>query len=51
VDWWTVDGGAVNCAGPRFAAVGTIGQPDAGAMASATFNVQGGFWNSALTLQ
>jgi len=51
VDWWTVDGGAVNCAGPRFSAAGTIGQPDAGAMASAKFSVQGGFWNSALTLQ
>ena len=51
VDWWTVDGGAVNCAGPRFSTVGTMGQPDASAMASATFSVQGGFWNSALTLQ
>ena len=51
VDWWTVDGGAVNCAGPRFSAVGTIGQPDATAMSGATFSVQGGFWNSAITLQ
>ena len=50
VDWWTVDGGAVNCAGPRFAAVGTIGQPDATAMSGATFSVEGGFWNSDITL-
>ena len=51
MDWWTVDGGAVNCAGPRFSAIGTLGQPDATAMRGVTFSVQGGFWNSALTLQ
>ena len=43
-----MDGGAVNCAGPRFSAVGTIGQPDAGTMAGATRSVQGGFWNNSL---
>ena len=51
VDWWTVDGGAVNCAGPHFSAAGTIGQPDATAIGGATFSVEGGFWNSTTTLQ
>ena len=51
VDWWTVNGGAVNCAGPHFSAAGTIGQPDATAIGGATFSVEGGFWNSTTTLQ
>ena len=51
VDWWTVAGGAVNCADPHFSAVGTTGQSDATAMRGATRSVEGGFWNSTTTLQ
>jgi len=41
----TIDGGgAMFCSGGEFELSGTIGQPDAGTMASATFDVAGGFW-------
>ena len=51
IDWFTIDSGGGTSTNGQYSLTGTIGQPDAGAMASATFSVQGGFWNSALTLQ
>jgi hypothetical protein len=48
VPWFTVDGGGGTSASNdgRFAVSGTIGQPDAGFMASADrrFSLNGGFW-------
>ena len=46
-DWYTIDGGGVVMSGPnQFDMVGTIGQPDAGAMSqpSRGIDLLGGFW-------
>ncbi len=42
--WYTVDGGGGTSSGGGFTLTGTIGQPDAGAMAGGTFTLAGGFW-------
>ena len=43
--WNTVDGGGYTySAGGPYALGGTIGQPDAGAMAGGAFTLAGGFW-------
>ncbi len=42
--WYTIDGGGGTSAGSGFAVAGTIGQPDAGVMAGAGFEIKGGFW-------
>ena len=48
LSWWTADGGGVttpNSAG-GYALVGTIGQPDAGALEGTGYSVDGGFWQA-----
>jgi hypothetical protein len=45
LSWWTVDGGgATFSTGGSYSLGGTIGQPDAGAIAAAVYVLQGGFW-------
>ena len=44
INWYTIDGGGgTSTAGP-YILTGTIGQPDAGAMANENYEVFGGFW-------
>ena len=47
IDWYTIDGGGGTSTGGNFELSGTIGQPDAGAMAGADFELAGGFWPAA----
>ena len=44
IDWHTVDGGGGISEGGGFTVQGTIGQPDAGAMAGGDYLLAGGFW-------
>jgi hypothetical protein len=44
ISWSTIDGGGGQSSGGDFALVGTIGQPDAGEMASGDYKLSGGFW-------
>ncbi|MFM9996197.1 MAG: hypothetical protein ACKVU4_10390 [Phycisphaerales bacterium] len=44
--WNTYDGGGGVSTGGGFTVTGTIGQPDAGGMAGAPYEVRGGFWGS-----
>jgi len=44
--WWTVDAGGGAVSGGGYSLVGSIGQPDAGAMLSGGgYILEGGFWN------
>ena len=45
IGWLTIDGGGGSMSGGQYAVTGTIGQPDAGFMASGQFTVAGGFWS------
>ena len=45
LDWFTIDGGGGSSAGGAYSLSGTIGQPDAGAMAGANFTITGGYWS------
>jgi hypothetical protein len=45
--WHTIDGGGAYSAGGSFELEGTIGQPDAGALAGGSFTLTGGFWTGA----
>ncbi len=48
IDWWTVDGGgAMDSTSANFTLSGTIGQPDAGRVASPFYVLVGGFWGGA----
>jgi hypothetical protein len=51
IDWFTVDGGGGTSTGGVYAVSGTLGQPDAGAMAGGTFALTGGFWSMADAVQ
>lgn len=46
LSWWTVDGGGSTqpATSRSYSLVGTIGQPDAGEMASSQYDLAGGFW-------
>jgi hypothetical protein len=45
LSWYSIDGGGVmRSTGGDFELSGTIGQPDAGAMAGGGFELNGGFW-------
>ena len=44
IDWHTLDGGGGTSTGGVYTVTGTIGQPDAGAMAGGNFSLTGGFW-------
>ena len=46
IDWFTIDGGGGGGgSGGPYSVTGTIGQPDAGAMANSPYAVTGGFWS------
>jgi len=45
IDWFTIDGGGGISTGANFNLQGTIGQPDAGLLTSANFELRGGFWS------
>jgi hypothetical protein len=48
--WWTADGGGGNSAGNGYSLNGTIGQPDAGTIASGGgYTLAGGFWHGGVT--
>ena len=46
LSWWTVDGGGGRSASPvqAYHLEGTVGQPDAGRLASTGYTLSGGFW-------
>ena len=44
LSWWTVDGGGGESTGGSYAMAGTIGQPDASALAGDPYTLAGGFW-------
>ncbi len=47
--WNSIDGGGyMASSGGAYVLMGTIGQPDAGALSSGPYVLQGGFWKSAL---
>ena len=45
VTWWTVDGGGGSSTSGTYALTGTMGQPDAGALAGGAYHLGGGFWD------
>jgi len=49
--WSTVDGGGAMSAGGKFLMTGTVGQPDAGALAGGQFKLEGGFWSGVAVVQ
>jgi hypothetical protein len=48
LSWYTIDGGGGTSSGGGFTLSGTIGQPDAGSMSNAQFEIAGGFWTGAV---
>jgi len=51
VDWSTIDGGGGTSTGGTYQVMGTIGQPDAGAMSGGSYTLQGGFWGVIAAVQ
>ena len=51
LSWWTADGGGGRSvtAGQAYNLEGTIGQPDASSLTSASYILMGGFWSSRST--
>jgi hypothetical protein len=49
--WWTVDGGGGRSVttGQVYNLEGTLGQPDAGSLTSASYTLTGGFWSGHST--
>ena len=43
INWWSVDGGGDSSQGGGYTLIGTIGQPDAGAMSGGNYTLYGGF--------
>jgi hypothetical protein len=46
LDWYTIDSGGDRSASGAYALQGTIGQPDAGALAGGRYTLLGGFWGA-----
>jgi hypothetical protein len=45
LSWWTVDGGGSAVSGGAYALMGTVGQPEPGAvLTGGTFTLYSGFW-------
>ena len=44
VSWHTIDGGGGVSSGGTYTLMGTIGQPEAGAMSGGRYEMVGGFW-------
>jgi len=51
IDWHTIDGGGGTSTGGVYSISGTIGQPDAGRLAGASYALEGGFWGFVGALQ
>lgn len=47
ISWFSVDGGGGGSAGGVYALVGSVGQPDAGALSGGGYSLVGGFWAGA----
>jgi len=47
LSWWTADGGGGRGQGGSYTLSGTVGQPDAGALAGDSYTLEGGFWGGA----
>jgi len=46
LSWWTVDGGGGSSSGNGYTLNGTLGQPEAGTLASGgEYTLAGGFWH------
>ncbi len=51
LSWWTVDGGGhTDSTGGGYELGGTIGQPDAGALAGGSYILGGGFWRGGVMI-
>ena len=49
LSWWTVDGGGGTSSGNGYSLTGTLGQPDAGTVASGGgYTLAGGFWHGGV---
>lgn len=49
LSWWTVDGGGGTSTGNGYTLNGTLGQPDAGTVASGGgYTLAGGFWHGGV---
>ncbi|HSM57975.1 MAG TPA: hypothetical protein VK879_17605 [Candidatus Sulfomarinibacteraceae bacterium] len=48
LSWFTIDGGGGSSSSSSYTVSGTIGQADAGALASGSYKLEGGFWNSGV---
>ena len=44
IPWHTIDGGGGTSSGGQYTVMGTIAQPDAGAMSGGDYELLGGFW-------
>jgi len=51
IDWFTIDGGGGASTGGVYSVSGTVGQTDAGVMASQQFSIIGGFWSAVHLIQ
>jgi len=51
IDWYSIDGGGGTSTGGVYSISGTIGQPDAGRLAGASYALEGGFWGFVGALQ
>jgi hypothetical protein len=51
LSWWTVDGGGGTSNGNGYTLNGSLGQPDAGTLASGgEYTLTGGFWHGGVTV-
>jgi hypothetical protein len=51
LSWWTVDAGGGTSSGNSYTLSGTIGQPDAGTIASGgEYTLAGGFWHGGVVI-
>ena len=51
LSWWTVDNGGGSSSGNGYTLSGTIGQPDAGTIASGgEYTLAGGFWHGGVVV-
>jgi hypothetical protein len=46
LSWWSVDGGAGTLSAGKYRLPGIASQPDANMLASGSYMLYGGFWNS-----
>jgi hypothetical protein len=51
LSWWTIDGGGGSSSDGDLMLVGTVGQPDAGAVSGGGYTLSGGFWEGPAPAQ